>query len=310
MGFVSMAGGWLQTFGGAARLNSALAKLAPVGEATALATRATATARVLQQGDYVVTVAQDGSMFITVASRPDLVIMARGNTATLYQLMEGGGMRALQTVTLPAPVATPTAAPLLLSAGGEAGAASTALVPAQQAALVPARTGAPLVAAPLEAAAQQPGRVLITPPPREPLLLGTGSPTTYTWEQISRMRQPRLWQEREIYLQQLYGSPGQQHFPVPGTGGRYTDVPVALPSGQLFAGEAKSYTRWITVEGQAQRNAVELTPRIQEQLRKDVWLRDNVPGYDPRWIFTDAPPTEAMRQALRDAGIVFIEYLK
>jgi hypothetical protein len=309
MGFVSMAGGWLQTFGGVARLNSALAKLAPIGEATALATTSsTAAARVIQQGDYVITIANDGSMFITVASRPDLVIMARGNSATLYQLMEGGGMRALQTVTLPAPVATPMGAPLLLSAGSEAGAASTALVPVQQAAMVPTREAA-AVPASLEAAAD-PARVLITPPPREPLLLGTGNATTFTWDQISRMRQPRLWQEREIYLQQLYGSPGQQHFPVPGTGGRYTDVPAQLPSGQLFAGEAKSYTRWITVEGQAQRNVVELTPRIQEQIRKDVWLRDNVPGYDPRWIFTDAPPTEAMRQALRDAGIVFIEYLK
>lgn len=89
----------------------------------------------------------------------------------------------------------------------------------------------------------------------------------------------------------------------PGTGGRYVDVPTPQ-----LAGEVKSYTRWITVEGQAQRNVVKLTDTIREQIAKDVWLRDNVPGYDPRWMFTDAPPDAALRQALIDNRIVFIVY--
>ncbi len=134
-------------------------------------------------------------------------------------------------------------------------------------------------------------------------LLGPGNPTTYTWEQISRMRQPQLWQERQTYMQQVYGVAGEQHFPVPGTGGRYVDVPAPE-----LAGEVKSYTRWITVEGQAQRNIVRLTDRIQEQIDRDVWLRANRPGYDPRWIFTDAPPEPALREALYNANITFIVF--
>jgi hypothetical protein len=303
MGFISMVGGMLQGVGGIARLDAAVARMGAGGR-TALATAAASKiARVIQQGDYIITIAEDGSMYITIASRPDLVIMARGNTATLYQVMEGGGLRAIQTATLPGKVATPAAASLLLSAGGEAGAASTAMVPAGQAATAGAAAESPLLLGP---GAAGPGRVLITPPPRVPWLLGPGNPTTYSWDQISRMRQPNLWQERETYMQQLYGAPGQQHFPVPGAGGRYVDVPVQLPSGQLFAGEVKSYTRWITAEGQAQRNAVELTERIQEQIAKDVSLRGTQPGYDPRWIFTDAPPSDALRQALRNANITFI----
>jgi hypothetical protein len=368
-GWISMIGGVLQGVGGLARLNQ-VARMGPPNIA-ALTTTTARVGQVIQRGDYIMTIAQDGSIYVTVASRPDLVIVARGSTATLYQLTQTGGMRAIAVAQLPGDIATPAMSPLLLGAGGEAavggGGAQLALPPAPGSPLMlppgpapplslpagppsplmlpsgatsprmlPAGPTAPLMLppgaasplmlppgpsaplllpaateAPIEVSATAAGsqRVLITPPPREPLQLGPGNPTTYTWNQISRMRQPNLWQEREVYMQQLYGSAGQQHFPVPNTGGRYTDVPVQISPTQLFAGEVKSYTRWITVEGQPVRNAVGLTERIEEQIARDVWLRDNYPGYDPRWMFTDAPPTEALRQALRDARIPFIEYL-
>ncbi|MEM5431315.1 DUF4157 domain-containing protein [Cupriavidus oxalaticus] len=307
-GFVSVAAGYLSLFSGAFRAGAAMPRAAPLSPgSTALAPPGATAARTLQEGDYVITIAEDGAMFVTVGSRPDVVIMVRGETATLYQLLEGGGMRVAATATIPSRGAG--GAPLMLTAGGEAGAASTALAPVGP--QVPFSPSAPMSALPPLPAGSASARVLVTPPPREPLMLGPGNPTTFTWDEISRMRQPLLWQERETHLQQVYGAPGQQHFPVPNTGGRYVDVPAPQAGGGVLAGEAKSYTRWIGVPGQRGgiANRVELTDRLREQIRRDVWLRDNVPGYDPRWMFTDAPPAAELRQALRDAGIVFIEYL-
>uniref|UniRef100_UPI003F492E25 eCIS core domain-containing protein n=1 Tax=Cupriavidus necator TaxID=106590 RepID=UPI003F492E25 len=348
-GFLSVATGYLGMASGALRMNAALGRAAPLaGATTALARSGTSTAaRTIQQGEYVITFTEDGAMFVTVGSRPDLVIMVRGETATLYQLLEGGGMRVAATATVPSRAAG--TAPLMLTAGSEAGAASTALVPlGPQALAVPAQgstSAVPLMLGagseagaastalvplgpqslalrpplspvsplgPLALGTGEAGRVLVTPPPREPLMLGPGNATTLSWEEISRMRQPMLWQERETYLQQLYGAPGQQHFPVPNTGGRYVDVPVPRAGGGVLAGEAKSYTPWVGVPGQrgGVPHTVGLSERIQEQINRDVWLRDNVPGYDPRWMFTDAPPSPELRQALRDAGIAFIEYFR
>jgi hypothetical protein len=283
-GFLQVALGSLSAYTGAFRAASLLPREASFAQSTGGLLRIGQT---VQRGEYLLTLGADGSLTVSVVSRPDLLFIIRGETATLYQSMGPGGMRVLMTGKLPSAAPSVAGAPRLLTAGEEAAQTTSALVPV---------TGA-----------AQTGRVLITPP-REPLPLGTGAPTTYTWEQISRMRQPRLWQEREIHLQEVYGAPGQQHFPVPGTGGRYVDVPAPGGGGRLFAGEVKSYTRWITVEGQAQRSMVHLTDRIQEQINRDVWLRQNVHGYDPRWIFTDAPPSLELAQALRDANITFIVY--
>jgi hypothetical protein len=293
-GFLSVATGYLGIGGGLLRTASAAFHFVPPPTAAALVeagadstarakTGGTGMARTIQQGEYVMTIAEDGAMMATVSSRPDLLIMVRGDTATLYQLLEGGGMRVVARATLPARGGGAAANPFL-GAGTEMGMAGGA-----------AREGP-----------------LITPAPRDVPQLTAGAPTSYAWDEIGRMRQPMLWQEREIHMQELYGSAGQQHFPVPGTGGRYVDVPVDLGGGRFyFAGEVKSYSRWIGVPGQRGGilNEVGLTERIEEQIARDVWLRDNVPRFDPRWMFTDAPPSAALRQALRDARIVFIEYL-
>lgn len=281
-GYLGVGGGLLRTIAVASHFKPP-PTAASLTESTALArSTPTGVAGTIQRGEYVMTVADDGAMMVTASSRPDLLIMVRGETATLYQLLEGGGMRVVARATLPNRAARGNA---LLTAGDEFG------------------TG--VMFTPREGP-------LTMPAPREPLRLGSGAPTTYTWDEISRMRQPQLWQEREIYMQQLYGAPGHQHFPVPGTGGRYVDVPVDVGGGYwFFAGEVKSYSRWIGVPGQRGGilNEVGLSERIQEQIARDVWLRNNVPGFDPRWMFTDAPPSAALRQALRDARIPFIEYL-
>jgi hypothetical protein len=116
-GVVSLLTGPLAILRGATRLGQLAEGAAP---STALATTgAAAMTRSVQEGDVLVTVAEDGSMVITSASHPDLVIMVRGNTATLYQAMEGGGLRVIGSATVPPPVApvAPPGAPLMLGAG-------------------------------------------------------------------------------------------------------------------------------------------------------------------------------------------------
>jgi hypothetical protein len=335
-GWLGVAGGYLGVGGGLARTASIARFMPPpsvmgpaalADDASALVKTGTGgVARTIQQGEYVMTIAEDGTMMATISSRPDLLIMVRGEVATLYQLLEGGGMRVVARATIPARGAGGGGGMPLLTAGGD-----TAGMPLMSgAADLPALGGAidnpplalpgqnfdlPLLMAGDEAAVvgAAPARQgpLITPPPREPLQLNPGNPTTHSWDEISRMRQPNLWENREAYMQQLYGAPGQQHFPVAGTGGRYVDVPVQYGGGRFyFAGEVKSYNRWVGVPGQRGGilNEVPLSGKIQTQLERDIWLRDNVPGYDPRWMFTDAPPSAELRQALRDNNIVFIEY--
>ncbi|TIX02736.1 MAG: hypothetical protein E5V46_32950, partial [Mesorhizobium sp.] len=49
---------------------------------------------------------------------------------------------------------------------------------------------------------------------------------------------------------------------------------------------------------------VPLTPKLQEQINKDVALRYENPAYQPRWVFLDAPPSAELQQALDDARII------
>jgi len=367
MGWVSMIGSVLQGAGGLAKLTAA-SKMGPPNLAALMNTSGSAgtVSRVFQRGGFIMTIAEDGTMYVTIGSRPDLVIIARGHQATLYQIMEGGGMRVVATGTLAGDVANPAVAPLLLgSAEAGVGAGGTAgtqlMIPGTSALTLADDVGAgtqllaPRVPSPFmlgsgEAAAGEmlmmpgasgpfqlaaprspfllPGavdeaidvtgnfvsseRVLITPPPKVPLQLKAGNQTTYSWEDITKMKQPNLWEQREIYMQELYGSSGHQHFPVPGTGGRHADVPVPLGGGRTFAGEVKSYLRYVGTKGVkgGTKQVVDASDKILEQIRRDVWLKENLPGgYEPLWMFTDAPPSEALRQALREAGIPFVEYL-
>ena len=148
-----------------------------------------------------------------------------------------------------------------------------------------------------------------------PLLL-TYTPTTNTLAQIRNMPSPQRWQAGEQYVQELYGSAGQQHFEVPagsfngekitGTGGRFVDAPVPTANGGVLANEVKTYKQWTTVGGQPTQQFVPLSPQIQQQVLKDSWLKTNVPGYDPRWIFLDAGPSPELGQYLSNKGITHV----
>ncbi|RWC50602.1 MAG: LysM peptidoglycan-binding domain-containing protein [Mesorhizobium sp.] len=139
-------------------------------------------------------------------------------------------------------------------------------------------------------------------------------PTIYSLQQVRNMRQPEKWQAGEIYTRELNGSLGEAHFPVDanpggahpvsGVGGRYVDSPVFKSDGVIEAIEVKTYHRWTTINGVAQMREVPLTPKLQEQINKDVALRNENPGYQPRWVFLDAPPSADLQRALDDAGIV------
>ena len=139
-------------------------------------------------------------------------------------------------------------------------------------------------------------------------LLGPGNSTTLTLGEIEKLAQPQLWKESEKHLGEMYGAASQRKFAVQGTGSRFVDILVTRQS-QLFAGEVKSYRPgWITRDGIAQINAVPLSDKIKEQIQKDVQLRAIHSEYDPRWIFTGAPPSDELRRALKDARIVIVEH--
>lgn len=144
--------------------------------------------------------------------------------------------------------------------------------------------------------------------------LEAAPPTTFSLQQIRNMRQPEKWKAGEVYTRELNGSLGEVHFPVAanpngphpvtGEGGRYVDAPVFKSQGEIEAIEVKTYHRWITTDGVAQAREVPLTPKLQEQVNKDVALRNENPGYQPRWVFLDAPPSAELQGALDQAGIV------
>ncbi|RWA76353.1 MAG: LysM peptidoglycan-binding domain-containing protein [Mesorhizobium sp.] len=151
-------------------------------------------------------------------------------------------------------------------------------------------------------------------PPAARKAIEAAPPTTYSLQQVRNMRQPEKWKAGEIYTRELNGSSGEVHFPVEanpdgthpvtGQGGRYVDAPVFKSQDVIEAIEVKTYHRWTTINGVAQMREVPLTPKLQEQINKDVALRNENQGYQPRWVFLDAPPSVELQGALDDARIV------
>ncbi|TIU25730.1 MAG: hypothetical protein E5W38_28570, partial [Mesorhizobium sp.] len=147
-----------------------------------------------------------------------------------------------------------------------------------------------------------------------PKAIEAAPPTTYSLQQVRNMRQPEKWKAGEVYTRELNGSPGEAHFPVEanpngpypvvGQGGRYVDSPVFKSQDEIEAIEVKTYHRWTTINGAAQMREVPLTPKLQEQINKDVALRNENSGYQPRWVFLDAPPSAELQRALDDARII------
>ena len=149
-----------------------------------------------------------------------------------------------------------------------------------------------------------------------PYIMTPGAVTTMSIRQIRNLKGPARWQEAEKHIQEQYGSPGQQHFPVKirpgdfpgvsGTGGRHVDSPVTLKGGGTLSVEVKMYKRWTTVSGIKTMKEVPLSETIRQQIHKDVWLRKQ--GHDPRWIFIDAPPSKELTSYLQYFRIAHVVY--
>jgi len=148
-------------------------------------------------------------------------------------------------------------------------------------------------------------------------LLTTGNTTSRTLNQVRSLGGEERWQGAEEYVRELYGSQGERHYPIPsvegshpvtGTGGRFVDAPVDLQSGGTLANEVKTYRQWITRQGTPQRNLVPLNEAIEQQIHKEIWLRRHMTGYDPRWLFIDAGPSQELADRLARERISTVQY--
>ncbi|MCJ8207310.1 hemagglutinin repeat-containing protein [Pseudomonas sp. RGM2987] len=131
----------------------------------------------------------------------------------------------------------------------------------------------------------------------QPLMLTDSGAKTFTLDDVRNLSGREKWEAGETYVQELYGSTGQRYYPVPGTGGRYVDAPVDMPNGTIAANEVKTYQRVISSTGNL--NEVPLSEKIYAQIEKDLYLRDAVKGYEPKWIFLEAPPAKELSRILQ-----------
>ncbi|AZQ73334.1 hypothetical protein EKH77_20835 [Streptomyces luteoverticillatus] len=145
-----------------------------------------------------------------------------------------------------------------------------------------------------------------------------------TLEEVRKMRDKKTrWSAGEEFHRTMYGSGGERHypvatntdpeFPVTAKGGRKVDVPVDLPDGRTLAVEVKTYQEFRTIKfpdgtSRVERVEVPLSKELKEQINKDVALRKLDPKFDPRWSFTHAPPSTELREYLKKAKIIFLEY--
>lgn len=161
---------------GSARMATGLSRFGTVaGESTALIRAGEAGllggGRTLESGEWVISMADDGAIVATSTRRPELLVIIRGDTATLYQSMGPGGMRVLESASvsemmggagaLKGTPGLPGSSPPLLTAGEGMGELSV-LPTAEECALAQTPTLAPRPPA-------LPARPLLLPPPAEEL---------------------------------------------------------------------------------------------------------------------------------------------
>lgn len=70
--------------------------------------------------------------------------------------------------------------------------------------------------------------------------------------------------------------------------------------------EVKRYGSIKTMGGKHQ--FVELTPRLQDEINKDTYLKFKDPTYRPVWMFTDAPPSTGLLEMLKARNIEVVQY--
>ncbi|MFK4109010.1 hypothetical protein [Streptomyces sp. NPDC002176] len=145
-----------------------------------------------------------------------------------------------------------------------------------------------------------------------------------TLREMRAMRHGRdRYKGAEDYVRDMMGGASERHYrvpphgnapyPVEGVGGRNVDVPVDMPDGRTLAVEVKHYLEWRTVKlddggTRVVKGEVPLNKGIIEQINKDLALRRQDPAFDPRWVFLHAPPSQALRNYLVQARIIFVEY--
>ncbi|WP_149552264.1 hypothetical protein [Streptomyces marokkonensis] len=148
--------------------------------------------------------------------------------------------------------------------------------------------------------------------------------TRRTLRQMQAMRHGRArFKGIEDFFREMTAGAPERHYPVPthdhpyypvgAPKGRNVDVPVDLPDGRTLAIEVKHYQGWRTVtltDGSTKpvKGEVELNKGLIEQINKDLTLRRLDPKFDPRWVFSHAPPSQALRNYLIQARIIFVEY--
>ncbi len=154
--------------------------------------------------------------------------------------------------------------------------------------------------------------------------LTAGPQLSRTLSQVRAIKAHRQrWEAGETYAREIHGGEPEQHFPVPpnadpdfpvtAVGGRKVDCPVHHPDGSVTAIEIKTYGKYRTVAVPDGANVVHkvevpLSAHVREQINKDVALRDSHPGYDPRWEFLGAGPSQELRDHLTKAKIIFVEH--
>lgn len=149
----------------------------------------------------------------------------------------------------------------------------------------------------------------------QPKMIEASPASTYTYVQVNNMRGRPRYEAGEVFVGELNRGTGQHHYPVAadptgpnpitGTGGRYVDVHVVnTATGRIYAIEVKTYVRYRTVDGKPVFNTVPLSKEIQQQINKDIALRNSQPGYEPQWVFLGAPPSPELQMALDNAGFV------
>jgi hypothetical protein len=142
--------------------------------------------------------------------------------------------------------------------------------------------------------------------------------------QVRSIRDVRQrWQNAEENARQRYGGGPERAYPVPANRDpdfpidepttRKVDCPVDLPDGGTLAVEVKMYQQYRNIEvapGQftPQKVEVPLSDHIKLQINKDVALRNADNGFDPRWEFQGAGPSQELRDYLTKARIIFIEH--
>ncbi|MFJ2818752.1 hypothetical protein [Streptomyces sp. NPDC087294] len=145
-----------------------------------------------------------------------------------------------------------------------------------------------------------------------------------TLREMRAMRHGRdRYKGAEDFLREMMGGSPERHYPVPThdhpyypvetPGGRHVDVPVDLPDGRTLAMEVKHYLEWRTItlkDGSTRvvKGEVPLSSGLIQQINKDLALRRMDPNFDPRWVFLHAPPSQALRNYLIQARIIFVEY--